>query len=585
MARAGAERRRTGARVGDGLARGADSAGAVERSAAAAAPARTARAVLLCLLLLAPAAAPSHADDDGIDPELVAALAERNLRAVEDAVDALAANGGPRALVVLRALQEGRLYKTAGAAMPDAAGEAAPARILVAIGAEADPAFADAVTGAAVPDSPAPERIRVSNRVRRALRDAVAKLSLGSSDARVRLAAARQFTASPEADLLPLIEAALASERSPRVATALEIARAAVAFNDVERSAAQRGEAAARLGNAGTPAARAALLGAYVEAGSTLAMVRDEAVAEIDAALARWRLLQNLWYGVSLGSVLLLAALGLAVTFGVMGVINMAHGEMVMLGAYTTFAVQQVLRSGAPGLIGASPLIALPAAFAVAALVGLAIERTVIRRLYGRPLETLLATFGISLILQQAVRTVFGASNRPVESVAWLSGAVELGGLAVTWNRLAILLLALAVLAGVAIALWRTPLGLQIRAVTQNRAMAEAMGIRSERIDMLTFALGSGIAGIAGVALAQIDNVSPNLGQGYIIDSFMVIVFGGVGNLLGTLAGAMTLGIANKLIEPAAGAVAAKVLILVFIILFIQFRPKGMFAQQGRAAE
>jgi urea transport system permease protein len=268
-----------------------------------------------------------------------------------------------------------------------------------------------------------------------------------------------------------------------------------------------------------------------------------------------------------------------------MGVINMAHGEMVMLGAYTTFVVQETIRQNFPGLFDYSLAFALPLAFLATALVGIAIERGVIRWLYGRPLETLLATWGLSLIIQQAVRTIFGANNRQVGNPSWMSGAFDLGQLSITWNRFWIVLFAIAVFIALQLILNRTPLGLQMRAVTQNRRMASAMGIRTPFVDAMTFGLGSGIAGMAGVALSQIDNVSPNLGQGYIIDSFMVVVFGGVGNLWGTLVGALTLGIANKFLEPYAGAVLGKILILVLIILFIQRRPRGLFALKGRAVE
>ncbi len=268
-----------------------------------------------------------------------------------------------------------------------------------------------------------------------------------------------------------------------------------------------------------------------------------------------------------------------------MGVINMAHGEMVMLGAYSTYVVQDLIRTHAPGLMDVSLLIALPVAFLVTGLMGVAIERGIIRFLYGRPLETLLATFGVSLILQQTVRTIFGPTNREVSSPSWMSGAFDLGGLSITYGRLWIIVFSLAVLAGLMTLLRATPFGLQMRAVTQNRRMASSMGIRTDRIDALAFALGSGIAGIAGVALSQIDNVSPNLGQSYIIDSFMVVVFGGVGNLMGTLVAAVSLGVGNKFLEPLAGAVLAKILILVFIILFIQKRPRGLFALKGRAIE
>jgi urea transport system permease protein len=316
-----------------------------------------------------------------------------------------------------------------------------------------------------------------------------------------------------------------------------------------------------------------------------VAQTAQSAITSVQSTLAIWSSVQNAWYGVSLGSVLLLAAIGLAITFGVMGVINMAHGEMVMLGAYTTFVVQEVIRSRYPGLFDYSLFIALPLAFLVAGGVGVLIERGIIRFLYGRALETLLATWGISLIMQQAVRTTFGPTNREVGNPSWMSGAFDVGHITITYNRLWIVVFTLAVFALLLAMLRFTSLGLEMRAVTQNRRMAASMGIATSRVDALTFGLGSGIAGIAGVALSQIDNVSPNLGQGYIIDSFMVVVFGGVGNLWGTLVGAFTLGIANKFLEPVAGAVLGKIAILILIILFIQKRPRGLFALKGRAVE
>jgi urea transport system permease protein len=332
-----------------------------------------------------------------------------------------------------------------------------------------------------------------------------------------------------------------------------------------------------------------------LEAQSLLGSLRDQSPAVANAAgealtaLTRlqqlWSLVQSVIYGLSLGSVLLLAAAGLAITFGVMGVINMAHGEMVMLGAYTTFVVQEVIRARAPYLFEASLFIAVPLAFLVSAAVGIVIERGLIRFLYGRPLETLLATWGLSLVLQQAVRSIFGANNRDVGTPQWMSGATEWGGVTVTYNRLTIVVFAALVLAALMAVLRYTALGLRMRAVTQNRQMAAAMGIRTPLIDALTFGLGSGIAGMAGVALSQIDNVSPNLGQGYIIDSFMVVVFGGVGNLWGTVVSALTLGIVNKFLEPIAGAVLGKILVLVLLILFIQRKPRGMFPLKGRAVE
>jgi urea transport system permease protein len=329
-----------------------------------------------------------------------------------------------------------------------------------------------------------------------------------------------------------------------------------------------------------------AILNANLANASEVERANIEAgIARINQALALQGIGQNVWYGISLGSVLLLAAIGLAITFGVMGVINMAHGEMVMLGAYTTFLVQLVIRQNFPGLLDYSLLIALPAAFLVTGAIGAGIERGIIRWLYGRPLETLLATWGLSLILQQSVRSIFGPTNQMVIAPTWMSGAFDFYGMSITYGRFWIVIFALIVFALLLLVLNRTPLGLYMRAVTQNRRMASSMGIRTPFVDAMTFGLGSGIAGLAGVALTQIDNISPNLGQSYIIDSFMVVVFGGVGNLWGTLVGALTLGIANKFLEPYAGAVLAKIVILVLIILFIQRRPRGLFALKGRAVE
>jgi urea transport system permease protein len=313
--------------------------------------------------------------------------------------------------------------------------------------------------------------------------------------------------------------------------------------------------------------------------------VRERAVKilnGIESKIEFYGWLEKIFFGLSLGSVLLLVATGLAITFGVMGVINMAHGELIMLGAYTTYVVQLLM----PNHIEYSILVAIPAAFVVSGLVGILIERGVIRFLHGRPLETLLATFGISLVLQQTVRSIFSPLNRQVETPMWMSGSLELNSVfSITYNRLYILIFALLVFLILQLVLKKTSLGLNVRAVSQNRNMAKAIGIKTEWVDAMTFGLGSGIAGIAGVALSQLTNVGPNLGQAYIIDSFMVVVFGGVGNLWGTLVGGFTLGVANKFLEPATGAVLANILVLVFIILFIQKRPRGLFPQKGRAAE
>jgi urea transport system permease protein len=398
----------------------------------------------------------------------------------------------------------------------------------------------------------------------------------------VRLAAARSLiTAEPDPGLLPLLRNALEKEADADVRESLATV---VAMADLgSDAAAVRLAAVDTLAGSLYPEVRARLQA--VADGDTVPSVKGAAINALNSIqekLAFYRFLENLFFGLSLGSVLLLAAIGLAITFGVMGVINMAHGELMMLGAYTAYVMQQLM----PNSIGTALLLSLPAAFLVAGLVGIAIERGVIRFLYGRPLETLLATFGISLVLQQAVRSIFSPLNREVAAPAWMSGSLELNPvLALTWNRLIILVFALVVFAVILLVMKRTSLGLKLRAVAQNRAMARAVGVRASWVDALTFGLGSGIAGVAGVALSQLTNVGPNLGQGYIIDSFMVVVFGGVGNLWGTLVGAMGLGIVNKFLEPHAGAVLAKILVLVFIILFIQKRPRGLFPQKGRAAE
>ena len=500
---------------------------------------------------------------------LIRALGQGGFDDREAAIAELAASGEPRAAAVLEALEGGALHvrKTDGA--------------MLIVGD--DGAF-DAVAGAAVEGGDAGlERVRVNNRLRRALAAALGSLRLMNPDPQVRREAAEAVFRSRDPAALPSLERAIAAEQEAELKLLLLSARAATLL-DGEAPEADKLDAVEAVAARGDREALAILTAAAQDPGE-VGEAAAAAAREIEANLAMWGAAQNVWYGLSLGSVLLLAAIGLAITFGVMGVINMAHGEMVMLGAYTTFFVQELFRAHAPGALDCSLPLAIPAAFLVAGAFGVALERSVIRFLYGRPLETLLATWGLSLILQQAVRTAFGPTNREVTASQWMSGAFELGHLTITYGRLWILVFSLAVFAALMLALGRTWFGLQTRAVTQNRRMAAAMGIRTARIDALTFGLGSGIAGIAGVALSQIDNVSPNLGQGYIIDSFMVVVFGGVGNLWGTLVGALTLGVVNKFLEPYAGAVLGKILVLVVIILFIQKRPRGLFALRGRAAE
>ncbi|PIO96475.1 urea ABC transporter permease subunit UrtB [Pleomorphomonas carboxyditropha] len=504
----------------------------------------------------------------------VAALGAGGFDEVETAITDLAATGDDRVPAILDRLGEGELMvrKADGAVFfADKAGK--------------DYRLTDPVTGADA--GPAPkatvEKIKVNNRIRRAIASAVGALTLMSPDPAVRRAAAEAVMKSADAAALPALEQAIAVETVPDIRAAMVAARAtALLASDAPES--DKVAAIAAIADLGSRDALGFLSG-YTSADGAVGDAARKAAAAIESRLMLWDMGQNLWYGLSLGSVLLLAAIGLAITFGVMGVINMAHGEMVMLGAYATFTVQEVIRTSWPGLFDYSLLIALPVAFLTAALAGILIERSVIRWLYGRPLETLLATWGVSLILQQAVRSLYGANNREVGNPSWMSGSFSVGDIQVTWTRLWIILFALAVFLALIAVLKRTRLGLEMRAVTQNRQMAAAVGIRTPLVDALTFGLGSGIAGLAGVALSQIDNVSPNLGRGYIIDSFMVVVFGGVGNLWGTLVGALTLGVANKMLEPYAGAVLGKIILLLAIILFIQKRPRGLFALKGRAVE
>jgi urea transport system permease protein len=441
----------------------------------------------------------------------------------------------------------------------------------------------DARTGEKVAATGELRKVRINNGVRRAIESAIGALSVANPDPALRLSAAENIYANPDPKALAVVDAQLGRESDAGVKAALEQTRAAIVAASPQVSAADATRAIAALSARGGEKAKNYINSLAAKSDDPgVKKAADSALGAINRSLLLWGLAQNGWYGLSTASVLLLAAIGLAITFGVMGVINMAHGEMVMLGAYATYVVQLLLPDS---MANWSVVIALPVAFLVSAAAGVVIERVVVRYLYARPLDTLLATWGVSLILQQAVRTIFGASNRQVYAPPFLSGAFRLGGLEITYNRLWIIILAGAVFAALLFVLRATSFGLQMRAVTQNRRMAAAMGISTVRVDMLAFALGSGVAGIAGVALSQIDNVSPNLGQGYIIDSFMVVVFGGVGNLWGASLGAATLGLANKILEPTIGAVQGQILLLVFLILFIQRRPRGLFAQKGRAVE
>ncbi len=431
------------------------------------------------------------------------------------------------------------------------------------------------------------KKITTNNKLRKTIRALLAKKKILNSNLDVRQNALKEILTANDASLLPVLEQAQRQETDKSQQDLLKLAIALIEVHS--NNSETRQSAVKRLGNSLYPVAKGKLTkiletdehGQYIEQDKAVIALAEKAMQRISSKLSLFGNLETLFFGLSLGSVLLLAAIGLSITFGVMGVINMAHGELIMLGAYTTYLVQQLM----PNDIGLSLIVAIPAAFIVSGLFGVAIERGVIRHLYGRPLETLLATFGISLLLQQMVRTLISAQNVPVITPSWLSGSLVLNpAFALTYNRIYIFFFALFVFAMLMLILKKTSLGLQVRAVAQNRGMATAMGIKTQWVDSLTFGLGSGVAGVAGVALSQLTNVGPNLGQAYIIDSFMVVVFGGVENLWGTLVAAMTLGITNKFLEPWAGAVMAKIIVLISLIIFIQKRPNGLFPQKGRAS-
>jgi urea transport system permease protein len=519
-------------------------------------------AFILCLGFMLPASAQSF--EAGLDRFRADSFAD-----TEAGIAAVAGSASPQGVAILEALADRRLFAGPGGVFwRDQAGQGFDARTGQPASIPADAAM-----------------VRLNNRLRNAVQAALGSMTLLSPDPAQRFRAAEAVFRSRDGNALATIEAQLPREPVPRVKKALEEARAAIILSNAAAPESDRIAAAQRIAEASDSDAISLLRQFAGQTSGGLKAVIEQGIAAIERAQRVRACAQTLWFGVSLGSVLLLAAIGLAITFGVMGVINMAHGEMVMIGAYTTFVVQEAFRAHAPQFLDWSLPLAIPLAFFTAGAVGVAIERGVIRFLYGRPLETLLATFGISLMLQQAVRTWFGPTNREVSAPSYMAGSFDLLGLQITYGRLWIVLFTLVVFFALLLILRATPLGLQMRAVTQNRRMASAMGIRTRFVDAMTFGLGSGIAGIAGVALSQIDNVSPNLGQSYIIDSFMVVVFGGVGNLWGTLVAAFTLGIANKLLEPFAGAVLGKIVILVLLILFIQKRPRGLFALKGRAVE
>jgi urea transport system permease protein len=442
----------------------------------------------------------------------------------------------------------------------------------------------DPVTGAEAPLPPDAEDVINNNRMRGELDSALAALKLVAKDDKVRAGAVAALLKEPDESKLPLIEKAWAAEQDAQIKEQLGLVRAAALLNSSDK--ARRLEAAQLLSGSSSPATRGLLLQRVKdETEPDVKAALQASIRSIEASLVWSERAAAVFSGISLGSILLLVALGLAITYGLMGVINMAHGELMMIGAYATYVVQGLFQKYLPGAFDWYLLAAVPVSFAASALMGAILERGVIRFLYGRPLETLLATWGISLMLMQLVRTVFGAQNVGVENPSWMSGGLVMGNLQLPLNRIVIIGFAFAVLFGMALLISRTRLGLFVRGVTQNRPIASCMGVNTARVDTYAFALGSGIAGLAGCALSQVGNVGPDLGQAYIVDAFMVVVLGGVGQLAGTVYAALGLGILNKFIEGWAGAVLAKIAVLVLIVVFIQKRPQGLFAVKGRSAE
>jgi urea transport system permease protein len=539
---------------------------------------------LFALLLALWGVRPLHAQSpaDTVFLSTLAELREASYADKQDISERLAMTAHPSVLPVLTAFLEDRLYFRND-----------DQKFFLVKSTEGSPETLELVdpltlkdAGSASPD--ALTSIGTNNGLRRALRTTLAHFGLSSPDASLRLTAVREMLRSLDETTVTLLREHDATETDSavkaQIATALALSALESEDPETRIGAIQvlQSSVSQDVRNKVAVLTEQAEDGTFAEPDERVRAAATAAVKTIDQWRTFYSGIETLFFGLSLGSVLVLIAIGLAITFGVMGVINMAHGELMMLGAYTTYVVQTAM----PNHIGISILVAIPAAFVVAGLAGILIERTIIRFLYGRPLETLLATFGVSLVLQQFVRSIFSALNRSVITPDWMSGTLQLNeALSITYNRLYIVIFTLVVFATIIMVLKRTRLGLDIRAVSQNRAMARAMGIRSDWVDAMTFGLGSGIAGVAGVALSQLTNVGPNLGQAYIIDSFMVVVFGGVGNLWGAFIGGMSMGIVNKLLEPYSGAVLAKIAVLVALILFIQARPRGLFPKTGRSSE
>ena len=518
---------------------------------------------LLALLLFACALSARAAPD----PALVRQLADEDSSVKVAAIQKLTQTGDPDTVRILQAMADDALVLAGG-------------KVLIVDG---DKAF-DAATGAPAKAPENPESITVNNRIRGELASAMAALKLFDADPAVRLDSAQKLQSKVSADMAPLLAKAMGKEPDARIKALLSLAHAQANLANTDPAA--RLAAVRALSGSSSPSVKSLLLPLTEAAGEADSRVRYAAISAVKAIDGRLSTTENLgrvFSGLSLGSILLLGALGLAITYGVMGIINMAHGELLMIGAYSAYAAQSLFRAYLPDAVDWYLPAAIPLAFCSAALVGVVMERTVIRWLYGRTLETLLATWGLSLILIQAARVLFGAQNVEVANPSWMSGGIELmPNLLLPWNRIIIIGFALFVLALVWVLMNKTRLGMFVRAVTQNRAMAGCVGVPTSRIDTLAFALGAGIAGLGGLALSQISNVGPDMGQGYIVDAFMVVVLGGVGQLAGAVCAALGLGVFAKLLEGWSGAVIAKIVVLVFIIIFIQKRPQGLFALKGR---
>lgn len=529
--------------------------------------------IALCCCLFGLFSLSTHAAESvSLDP-LLAELGEAKIKDMEPILVRIEAVSDETVLPLLRTLLNGNLYYIK-----------AEKKVVGQFESNGETYYKDVFSdeiNAAI-DQRDVDKVRVNNKLRGYLRNAIARIQLTSKSPSVRENAVRELLSKLDDSTVATLESLYPQETNKKVKEAMALALAMNTTAQTALAPSNRIAAIEKMSTSLESDVRNLLTRLTGDDNPAVVSAANNALEAIAQRVNRFAFVDQLFFGLSLGSVLLLASIGLAITFGVMGVINMAHGEMIMLGAYTTYVVQLIM----PNYIDYSIWVAIPAAFLVSGLMGVLIERLVICRLHGRPLETLLATFGISLILQQLVRTIFSPLNRQVSTPSWMSGSWEINPvLSLTLNRLYILAFALLVFIVLVIVLKKTSLGLNVRAVSQNRNMAKAMGVKTNWVDAMTFGLGSGIAGIAGVALSQLTNVGPNLGQSYIIDSFMVVVFGGVGNLLGTLVAAFTLGIATKFLEPTTGAVLAAILVLVFIILFIQKRPKGLFPQKGRAAE